>query len=59
MDNRVLLVDDDTELLKIYKKVFELKGFSTETCASGHEALEMMKKQQFCVVVSDVIVPKM
>jgi DNA-binding NtrC family response regulator len=59
MYKTVLLVDDDQELLKIYKKVFELKGFQIQTCASGLEALKLMKCQKFNVVVSDVIMPKM
>ena len=40
--NSILLVDDDQELLKVYRKIFELKGFSVKTAENGFYALEIM-----------------
>lgn len=57
--NSILLVDDDQELLKVYRKIFELKGFSVKTAENGFYALEIMEKHEITVVVLDIIMPKM
>ena len=44
ISNSILLVDDDQELLKVYRKIFELKGFSVKTAENGFHALEIMEK---------------
>ncbi len=59
MNKNVLLVDDDENLLKVYKKLFSLKGFEISVCSSGAEALELFKTNTFYVVITDVIMPHM
>ena len=32
---RVLIIDDDTEILRVFSKILQLEGFVTETAANG------------------------
>ena len=56
---RIMLVDDDRELLGIYEKIFRLNNFDVITCESGTKALEYIKEKNVAVVISDIIMPKM
>ncbi len=56
---KVLLVDDDRELLRVYSKIFKLQGFDIVTCPSGEAALEMLAAHPISVVISDIIMPRM
>ena len=52
-------IDDDTELLEVYEKIFRLKGFQVLTCSSSLDTLKLIRDRTFSVVVSDIIMPKM
>ena len=55
----ILLVDDDLELLKIYKKIFMLKGFDVLIASNGMEALGIITKRPVAIVISDIVMPNM
>lgn len=54
MTRRVLLVDDDKPVLLTLKAVLELNGFEVATAASGTEAREKLKAQEYDVVITDI-----
>ena len=54
MMRRVLLVDDDKPVLLTLKAVLELNGFEVDTAASGTEAREKLKAQEYDVVITDI-----
>ncbi len=56
---KLLLVDDDRELLKVYKQIFQINGFNIETVADSTEALITVSTNKVAVVISDIIMPKM
>ena len=58
---RVLLVDDEKELLKATKLYLEnaKKNLHIITCSSAGGALKSLKKEPFDVVVSDFKMPNM
>lgn len=56
---RILLVDDDAAILRGYKNVLTLRGFSVETATDGAEALARLGATDFDVIVSDVSMPTM
>jgi len=58
-NSRLLLVDDDKELLKVYEKIFLLNKFDVIASSDAREALELFKRQNVGVVVSDIIMPGM
>lgn len=56
---RVLIIDDDVEILQAFSKVLQLEGFITETAASGKEAFEKAQKSFFDVFLIDIRLPDM
>nr|WP_315023943.1 sigma-54 dependent transcriptional regulator [uncultured Aminipila sp.] len=55
----ILLVDDDTELLKVYKKIFTINGFNVLVEADSQRALKIVEATNIAVVISDIIMPKL
>jgi len=56
--NRVLLVDDEPGMLRMMKTALGLYGFATEEARDGREALELLSRKSFDVVVSDINMPR-
>lgn len=55
--SRVLVVDDDTLLLDMIKSGLERSGYEVSACVNGKEALGMLTRQRFDLVVLDVMMP--
>lgn len=53
-DLRILVVDDDSSLLEVVATFLESNGHAVCTCESGEEALQVMREQEFDLVLSDV-----
>ncbi len=56
---RILVVDDEKDYCEVLKMILESNGYTTETCFNGQEALEMLEKGSFDVVISDINMPVM
>lgn len=56
---RVLVVDDEADFLETMVNRLRRRGLPAEGALSGPEALEMMRRQDFDVVVLDVRMPGM
>ncbi len=54
---RVLLVDDEPELVFTMQERLELRGFSVDAVTSGEEALQRIDDNPYDVVVVDVKMP--
>ena len=50
---RILIVDDDENVLISLERVLEGAGFSTVTAWSGREAAELLRKSQFDLLLVD------
>jgi two-component system response regulator HydG len=59
MQGRVLIVDDDAELMKLLSLVLSRKGFETRGVRSGADALAALAAEHFDVVLTDVQMPGM
>ena len=57
MKQKLLLVDDDSEVLAINKEYFENAGYLVATATSAKEALAFMRKNNFSCIVLDVMMP--
>lgn len=55
----ILVVDDDHMVLKTLSLLIEAIGYNCHSAANGLEAIEMMKKTKYDLVVSDVRMPGM
>lgn len=56
---RLLVVDDDLGVCHSLKDLLQEERCVVETATSGNKALEILQKQQFDLVLSDVVMPDM
>jgi len=56
---KVLLVDDEEELLSSLSPVLRRRGFAIEIAQSGNEALRIVEERNFDVIVLDIRMPGM
>jgi DNA-binding response OmpR family regulator len=57
--NRILVVDDDTNILRGFKSILEKEGYDVETTETGKDALKKIEKAKFSVYLVDVRLPDM
>jgi DNA-binding NtrC family response regulator len=56
---RILVVDDDVGILRVFKSILEKEGYIVETAETGKAALEKIENQKFSVCLIDVRLPDM
>ncbi len=56
---RILVVDDQREILAVTSLVLQSAGYSTETACSGDEALDRVSSEPFDLVLLDINMPGM
>lgn len=56
---RILIVDDDLAFRKSTKKLLENTGWSVETAASPEDALDLLRRTDFDIILSDLVMPGM
>jgi DNA-binding NtrC family response regulator len=54
---KILFIDDDQEILSIVEQYLSRCGFSVTTESSGLKAIELIKKDHYSVVFTDMIMP--
>ncbi len=57
MSKRILVVDDDENILSLERTILEQKGFEVTTADSGEQALKLLKQGAFDLVLLDVMMP--
>ena len=58
MPKRILVVDDDENILNLEKTILEQKGFDVTSAAGGAEALRVLSGAIFDLVLLDVMMPE-
>jgi len=56
---RVLVVDDDQDLLKMMKLRLEAEGYEFMSASDGLEMLDLLKKKKPDVILLDIMLPGM
>ena len=56
-NTRILVVDDEIGYRKVLSNALTERGFIVKTAASGEEALEELKKQEFAIALIDMKLP--
>lgn len=56
---KILIVDDEVNLLQALSDVLKKKGYSVATAQNGLEALEKLKERYFNIAIVDYKMPKM
>ena len=54
---KILWIDDEIDFFKSHIIILEKNGYSVQTCKSGSEALEILKKKDFNVILIDQNMP--
>ena len=55
--DKILVVDDEVNMLALFKKVLGKEGYQVQTAPSGEEALKLLEKEWFDLVISDLKMP--
>ncbi len=58
-EDKILLVDDDLNLLKVYEQIFKMNGYNIMTTPDSTKALHMIENNYISVVITDIIMPKL
>ncbi|HIK26682.1 MAG: response regulator transcription factor [Oscillatoriaceae bacterium SKYG93] len=56
---RLLLIDDDPNLILLVKDYLEFRGYEVITAENGREALEILEKENPDMIICDVMMPEM
>lgn len=56
---KIMVVDDEPDLLEVVKLILESDGYQVVTAGSGQEALDNIEKEKPDLVLLDIIMPKM
>jgi DNA-binding response OmpR family regulator len=56
---RLLVVDDEINQSLLYQQELEDEGYDVDTANSGMDALELVKKMQYDLVLLDIGMPEM
>ena len=59
MDRKVLVVDDEKLIVKGIKFSLEQDDMKVDCAYDGEEALEMVKQNEYDVMLLDIMLPKM
>lgn len=56
---RILLVDDEANVLSALRRVFRQESYEVVACQDPKQALDMLKRESFQLIVSDYMMPGM
>lgn len=56
---RILVVEDDAELRRLFRRVLEKNGYEALEAADGQEALDVLDRQYIDLIISDIMMPVM
>ena len=55
---RILIVEDDIQISKVYEIQLQREGFSTMIARNGEEAIELFSAQKPDLIILDLMIPK-
>jgi two-component system alkaline phosphatase synthesis response regulator PhoP len=55
---RVLIADDDPDVLEVIKAILEHEGLHVRTARDGEQAFKLLRKHKFDAVILDLVMPK-
>ena len=56
---KLVIVDDEQDILKTLKIFFEAEGFDVVTASDGVEALDKIRKEKPHLIILDIMLPKL
>lgn len=58
IDQKILIVDDETDFTETMAKIFSKRGIAVDTANSCSEAMAKMTAEPFAVIIMDVSMPE-
>ena len=55
---KILVVDDEKEIVQAIKKLLETQNYSVVTAYNGIEAIEVLKKEDVHIIIMDIMMPR-
>ena len=59
MQKKILVIDDDKDIVKLITKSLSYEGFGTISAYSGKEALCVLKENNIDFIILDIMMPDM
>ena len=59
MNERILIIDDEVDILETLGRALSLEGFHVREASSGMEGMEIFKSEPFDLVITDIRMPGM
>lgn len=56
---KILVVDDNLDIIKLLTKVFSVKGHEIRTATNGKEGLELIKNEEWDTILLDIAMPEL
>ena len=56
---RILLVEDDQLMARMYQRIFTFEGHTVETAVDGEQGLEKSRTSKPTLILLDIMMPKM
>ena len=54
---KILLIEDDIEILNLYKTAFAIEKFEVVTAENGEEGLQKVKEEKPSLILLDIMMP--
>lgn len=55
---KILIIEDDSLIVRMYKKIFEFEKYEVETAADGEEGLKKASSGNPTLILLDIMMPK-
>ena len=56
---KILIVDDEEKIREVIGEYIRFKGYSTEEASDGMEAVEKVRKNDYDLIIMDIMMPKL
>jgi CheY-like chemotaxis protein len=58
MKNKIIIIDDDTQVLTTLKKMLEREGYEIVTASDGKEGVRCYRENPTDLIITDLIMPE-
>lgn len=58
MAKSILIIEDYADTLKLLQVIFEKEGYEVRTAETGEQALEIISKRMFDLILLDIMLPR-
>ena len=59
MSKKILVVDDEKDMVSVLLRRLKAEGYETASAGDGDEALKIIKKERFDLIILDIMMPIM